>query len=156
MKIHKLYIALGLVIAFGLFFEVAAHADESNQQTKITFSAPLRIPGQVLPAGTYTFERAEPEDDPNVVRIFNADGTVLEAMVQTVSAERMEPAEDTIITLAKAEPGSPDYLLKWFYPGRTTGQEFVYPKQQEQQIAHAPEQTFVGNQESPTANLAGD
>ena len=50
MKIHKLYIALGLLIAFGLFFELAAHADESNESTKITFSAPIQIPGQVLPA----------------------------------------------------------------------------------------------------------
>ena len=31
MKMHKLYIALGLMIAFVLFFEFAAHADETNE-----------------------------------------------------------------------------------------------------------------------------
>ena len=55
MKINKLYIAIGLVIAFGLFFEFAAHADEANEATTITFSAPIQIPGQVLPGWNLHF-----------------------------------------------------------------------------------------------------
>jgi hypothetical protein len=94
MKLHKLYIAMGLMIAFGLFFELAAHASEANESTQITFGAPVQIPGQVLPAGTYTFQKASPNLDPNLVEIFNADGTVLYATVQTVSAERAEPTSE--------------------------------------------------------------
>jgi hypothetical protein len=30
MKIHKLYVAIGLMLALGLFFELAAHASEFN------------------------------------------------------------------------------------------------------------------------------
>jgi hypothetical protein len=48
MNINKGYIAIGLIIAFGLFFELAAHADESDQATTITFSQPIQVPGQVL------------------------------------------------------------------------------------------------------------
>jgi hypothetical protein len=54
MKIHKIYITLGLIIAFVLFFEFAAHADKMDESTKITFRAQIQIPGQVLPAGTYS------------------------------------------------------------------------------------------------------
>ena len=68
MRINKLYIVIGLVIAFALFFELAAHADATNELTKITFSAPVQIPGQVLPAGSYIFEQADPADDLNLVR----------------------------------------------------------------------------------------
>jgi hypothetical protein len=150
MKIHKLYIALGLLIAFGVFFELTAHADETNELTKITFSAPIQIPGQVLPAGTYIFQQAEPNDDLNLIHIFNADGSTLCATLQTVPAERREATGDTAITLAEPESGQP-ILVKWFYPGRLTGHEFVYPKQQEQEIAHAKQETFVGNESMSNA-----
>lgn len=61
MKINKLYIVLGMLIAFVVFFELAAHADETNESPKVTFSAPIWIPGQVLPAGSYTFQQASAE-----------------------------------------------------------------------------------------------
>ncbi len=48
MRIHKIYIAIGLVLAFSLFFELAAHADEANQETIFTFNEPVQIPGAVL------------------------------------------------------------------------------------------------------------
>jgi hypothetical protein len=156
MKIHKLYITLGLMFAFVLFFEFAAHADETDESTKITFSAPIQIPGQVLPAGTYTFQQAEPYGDLNLVHIFNADRTVLYATVQTISAERSKSTGSTMITLADTETGKPDVLVKWFYPGRTTGHEFVYQKQQEQEIAHATQETFVGSHLLSSGEAAGE
>jgi hypothetical protein len=133
-----------------------AHADEANEQTKITFSQPIQIPGQALPAGTYIFQRANPNSDLNLVQIFNADRSVLYATLQTVSAERMEPTGDTTITLANLETGQPAVLVKWFYPGRTTGHEFVYPKEQEQEIAQAKQETFVGSQLMSSGEAAGE
>lgn len=144
MRIHKLYIAIGLLIAFGVFFELAAHADETNESTKITFSAPVQIPGHVLPAGTYLFEQADPGDQ-NVIRILNTEGTVTYGMVETISTERAEATGDASITLAEPKAGNP-ILVKWFYPGRTIGHEFLYTDQQERGIAQASQQTFVGNQ----------
>jgi hypothetical protein len=145
MKIRKAYIALGLMIASIFFFEFAAHADESNESTKVTFNAPIQIPGQVLPAGTYTLKQVDPDSDSNLLQIFSADRTVLYATVQTISAERREPTSDTSITLAQQGGSEPDVLVKWFYPGRTIGHEFVYPKQQEQAIAQDTQKTFVGD-----------
>jgi hypothetical protein len=54
----------------------------------------------------------------------------------------MDPAGDTLITLVEQSNGRPEALLKWFYPGRTSGHQFVYPKQQEQQLAQSPQQTI--------------
>jgi len=95
MKIHKVYIALGLLIAFVLFFEFAAHADEIDDSTKITFSTQIQIPGQVLPAGAHTFQEADANSESGLVQIFNADHSVVYAPLQTVSAERREPTGDT-------------------------------------------------------------
>lgn len=63
MRINKLYIAIGLIVAFGLLTEIAAHAEANNQETRITFSAPAQIPGQVSPAAKYQFQLAVPEAD---------------------------------------------------------------------------------------------
>ena len=48
MKINKAYIVVGMLIAFAFFFELVAHGDELDQATKITFSEPIQVPGQVL------------------------------------------------------------------------------------------------------------
>lgn len=155
MRINKLYIALGVLIAFGLFFELAAHADQFNEGTKITFSAPVQIPGQVLPAGTYIFQEADPDNDQNLVRIFNADRSVLYGTLQTMPTTRKDIA-DTSIVLAKPENRQPDILVKWFYPGRATGHEFAYSRQQEQEIAHAAQETLTGDHVLSGSEAAGD
>ena len=144
MKINKRYIAVGLIIAFSLFFGLAAHADESDEATKITFSEPIQIPGQVLPAGTYLFKLAS-GDDLNVVQIFNADRTVLYATLSTIATERPEPTDHTVVALAEQGAGQPDALVKWFYPGREIGNEFVYPGQKEKELAQDKQQTIVAN-----------
>jgi hypothetical protein len=145
MKINKGYIAVGLIIAFTLIFELAAHADEFDQATTITFSEPMQIPGQVLPAGTYLFKLANRDSDLNTVQVFNADRTVLYATLQTIATDRQEPTGDVVVALAEPGAGQPDALLKWFYPGLETGHEFLYPNQKEKELAQDKQQTIVTN-----------
>ena len=142
MKINKSYIAIGLIIALSLFFGLAAHADEADESTTITFSQPIQIPGRVLPAGTYVFKLAS-TDDLNVVQVFNADRTVLYANLQTIATDRPEPTDHTVVALAEQGAGQPDVLLKWFYPGRETGKEFLYPQQKEKELAQDKQQTVM-------------
>jgi hypothetical protein len=148
MKINKGYIAVGLIIAFTLFFELAAHADEADQATTFTFSQSVQIPGKVLPAGTYLFEIANHGAEPNVVQIFSADRTVLYGTFLTIATERQEPAGDTTVTLAEPESGGTPALVKWFYPGRNIGTEFVYSKETEKELARDSQQTIVASQAS--------
>ena len=156
MKINKAYIALGLIIAFTLFFELAAHADEFNQATTLTFNEPIQIPGQTLPAGTYLFRLANADSDLNIVQVLNSDGTVLCATLQTIATERQEPTGHTAITLAQQASGKADALLKWFYPGRVIGNEFVYSNQEEKELAQDRQQTIVGNHPNSDATGTGD
>jgi len=151
MKIHTTYIIIGLIIAFAAFFEVAAHADEFNQSTTLTFSQPVQIPGQLLPAGTYLFKLANSDSDRDMVQIFSSDQTHLYATFQTIPTERQIPTDDTSITFAEQSGGEPEVLLKWFYPGSLTGHEFVYSKQREKELAQDRQQTVVANQR-PTSN----
>jgi hypothetical protein len=145
MKINKGYIAVGLIVAFALFFELAAHADELDQSTTITFGQPIQIPGKVLPAGSYLFKLVNSDSDRNIVQVFNADRTVLYATLQTIATDRPEPTDHTVVALAEQGAGQPDVLLKWFYPGRETGNEFLYPTQKEKELAQDRQQTIVAN-----------
>ena len=148
MKINKVYIVVGMIIALAFFFEIAAHADVLDQATKISFSEPIQIPGQILPAGTYWFRVVDSNSDQDLVQVFNADQTVLYATLETVPTQRREPTGFTTISLAEHGSGNPVVLLKWFYPGRLTGHEFVYSEQQEKELAQDMQRTIVARQQT--------
>jgi hypothetical protein len=151
MKINKVALLIGFAIASVLFLEVVAHADETDQSIKITFSQAIEIPGQILPAGTYMFKLADP-NDLDLVRIFNSEGTRLYATLETVRTERRRPTGDTVVVLAEQPDGRRETLVKWFYPGSTSGHEFVYSKQEEQQLAQGRQQTIVTNETAQTGD----
>ena len=151
MQINKLYIIAGLIIALGLFYVLAAHADESDQATSVTFDQPVQIPGHLLPAGTYVFKLEYRDTDHSVVQIFNAKQTHLYATLETIAADREDATGRTVITLAVQGSGKPDVLLKWFYPGNLTGNEFLYSDHREKELAHAEKRIIVANQQT-TAN----
>ena len=142
---------IAFAVALVLFFEVSAHADQTDQATEVTFSQPVQIPGQVLPAGTYWFLLSNVSEQQDVVQIFNSDRSKLYATLITASIERQEPTGHTVVKLAEQESPKPDALVAWFYPGETTGHEFLYPNGQEKQLAHDSQQTVVA---TPAANNA--
>jgi Protein of unknown function (DUF2911) len=159
MNFSKLTMIAGFIIAFALIFELAAHADEDNQSTKLTFSQPVQVPGRMLPAGTYEFVLANSPSDRDIVQIFNADGTELFATIQTIPTERARETTGTSITLAQGQDGQPAALVTWFYPGTDTGHEFVYSKQVETKLAQDTKHTFVeehGSMVDSDANRAGN
>ena len=158
MRLSKLSMIAGFIIAFALIFELTAHASEDNQLTKISFSEAVQVPGRILPAGTYQFVLAGNDTDRNIVQIFNADHTQLYATVQTIPADRGRETDGTSITLAQRPNGQPEALVTWFYPGTDIGHEFVYSKQVQTELAQDAKQTLVGDQGIlvPDANRAGN
>jgi hypothetical protein len=120
-----------------------AKADVWNQKTKVTFSQPVEVPGQTLPAGTYWFVLANSGTDRNIVQIFSQDWSMLYATVFTVPSDRQSPPDDTLLTLAKRESNGTPALVKWFYPGETTGHEFEYSKSEESQLIQDKQETLL-------------
>jgi Protein of unknown function (DUF2911) len=139
MIIRKTISVLALMFAFAIM-PLASHADENNQATKFTFSQPVQIPGQILPAGTYWFQLL---NSPNhqVVQVLAEDGTPI-AMLLTVSRERPSGNDDVAVTLADRGPSQPEAVVAWYYIGDTDGHEFLYPKRQARELAHDMQKTF--------------
>jgi hypothetical protein len=97
----------------------------------------VEIPGQILPAGTYTFKLLNSPSDRHIVQIFNADGTQLIATVLTINDYRLQPTGRTVVKFTEQAGDTPDALKAWFYPGDNFGQEFVYPKTRAIELAVA-------------------
>jgi hypothetical protein len=73
----------------------------------------------------------------HIVQIFNADESQIIATVMAISDYRLTATEDTVIRFSEVPRGSPEAIRAWFYPGDTTGHEFVYPKVRAVQLARA-------------------
>ena len=105
-----------------------ALADEWDQRTVFTFSGPVEIPGEVLPAGTYVFKLVDTTSNRNIVQVFSKDEKRLYGTFLAIPDERLRPAGKPIITFDERAAGSPEAVRAWFYPGEDYGHQFVYPK----------------------------
>ncbi len=135
MKFVKTIFAVLALTLLGATLAPGARADEWNKKTVMTFSQPIEIPGQILPAGTYTFVLLDSPADRHIVQIFNADGSHLIATVLAINDYRLKPTGDTVVKFAERSGDNPEALKAWFYPGDNFGQEFVYPKQRAIELA---------------------
>jgi hypothetical protein len=135
MKPFKALLSLFAVTVLGAAVLPSARADTWNKKTVVTFSQAVEVPGQILPAGTYTFQLLDSFSDRHIVQIFNADGSQIIATILAINNYRLKPTGENVMKFSERPGDSPDALRAWFYPGDNFGQEFVYPKARAIQLA---------------------
>jgi hypothetical protein len=111
--------ALMLIVSASL-----ARADEWNELTYLTFSAPVELPGVALPAGTYMFRHLE--DNQRLVQVLSQDGQTVYGTFFTIPESRATTADQPLVTFEERPVGAPDAVKAWFYPGHMIGDEFIY------------------------------
>jgi len=143
MKFLKVVPTVFCAALLSAAFMPSAKADNWDKKTTVTFSEPIEIPGVhlqgwgVLPAGTYVFKLLDSRSDRHIVQIFNADESVIYATILAIPNYRLKPTDKTVITFNEGIEGRPEAIRAWFYPGSTSGEEFVYPKAKAMEIAAA-------------------
>ena len=138
MKLVKALSIIFCVVVACAFLIPAAAADEWNNRTTVTFSAPVEVPGvglHLLPAGTYLFKLMDSPSDRNIVQIFSEDGTHLFTTILAIPNYRLRTTDKTVMTFGERAESQPEALRAWFYPGANWGQEFVYPKARAMELA---------------------
>ncbi len=141
MKRFGTVISVFSMALLAMAFVPTASADDWNRKTTVTLSAPVEIPGVhlpgwgVLPAGTYVFKILASQSDRHIVQIFNQDETIVYATILAIPNYRLKATDKTVITFSERPAGQPEALRAWFYPGRTWGEEFVYPKMKAMELA---------------------
>ena len=150
MKASKVVsLVLGLIVFAGVV-AIQAQAQTFNKRTTVTFNQPVAVPGQVLPAGTYTFTILDSFGIRNIVQIWNEDKTNLIATILAIPNYRLEPTGETVIEFSERPANQPQALKAWFYPGHGYGIEFVYPKREAIQIAQASNEVVPAETIEPT------
>jgi hypothetical protein len=137
MKIVNTVLVVAALTIIGAMAPSSVQADQYNKKTVMTFNQPIEIPGQILPAGTYTFKLLDSPSDRHIVQIFNADGSQIIATVLAINDYRLQPTGRTVVKFAERPGDNPEALKAWFYPGDNFGQEFVYPKTRAIELAVA-------------------
>ena len=140
MRALKLLCGTAALVAF---LAPGAHADEWNKRTYLTFSGPVQVPGATLPAGTYTFEIANPDTTRHVIRVSEKDSGKHIGLFMTIPNERLDPPSDNLVMFSERAAGAPQAIQVWFYPGDRFGEEFVYPRNQAIAIAKANKKSVL-------------
>jgi hypothetical protein len=124
----KRYFPVFAALAIGLMsssFVPSLKASESDEKTVITISQPISVEGTVLPAGTYVLKLLDTFSSRDIVSIFNGDETQLIMTVLAIHADRLQPTGEPEFSFYEPREGKPAALRTWFYPGESSGFEFV-------------------------------
>jgi hypothetical protein len=101
----------------------------SGNQAVVTFDHPVEVPGRVLPSGSYVFKTM---DNDELIQVFSADQKHLFATVAVIPTDRpiQDTANDSFVQLNKTRADAPQEVEGFFFAGRTTGYQLVYPSAQ--------------------------
>jgi hypothetical protein len=156
----KLFTACALAFAVSLVGTAATAQAPVNQITYFTFSAPFELPGgKTLPAGKYVFKIAESPSNRHVVQVMSEDQTEMHATLLAIPAQRMEPAEEPEVRFMEAAADAAPAIRTWWYPGRSIGHEFIYPKDHARRLAERQSEgvlTTAGDATGEEAMRTGD
>ena len=126
---------LGLSLGVTLWASTA-QAQPADKRTFFTFSAPIALPGATLPAGRYIFRIVDTTSSRKVIQVLSDDGKKPFVMANTIPDQRRDAPKDATVAFYETSRGTPAALKTWWYPGETTGYQFIYPRAQAKEIAH--------------------
>ena len=142
-------IVRSLVCAVALLaLSTPANAQPFDKRVIFKFSAPVTLPGATLPTGTYLFR--VPTPNRNIVQVLNADGTRLYGTFFAISAYANVRPENPEVRFMETASSVPRAIRTWWYPGDSTGFEFIYPKEQARLLAKGAGQPVLTTKQQTT------
>jgi len=146
---------IGCAGALAVLDASGAQAQGSNERLKVTyltFSAPVEVPGASLPAGKYLFKMADTLGSSHAVQIFSADGKKIYTTFLAIPNQMTEAPDKTVVLFDERPAGAPQAVKVWYYPGNSTGEEFVYPRKQAIKIAKANHTPVLSSPDGSSPN----
>jgi hypothetical protein len=125
-----------------------AQAGTLHKTTYLTFTGTVQVPGTTLPAGTYLFRIGDPASQ-TYWQVWDKSGRHLLASFFYVPTGKRSYSEVSrgdgkpIVRFHETTQGVPPALRVLFYPSQLEGNEFLYPKEQAEQIAAASHQPVL-------------
>lgn len=117
----------GVVVLGVVAMSSTGAAMNTRRTTHFTFSGPVRLPGVTLPAGTYTFEVANPDSGSDIVTVKSRDRKTVYLMRFTRFVHRESTGKlNATIALGESSAGNPPPVKAWYPQFETRGREFIY------------------------------
>jgi hypothetical protein len=114
-----------------------------DRSTIVTISAPVSVPGVVLPAGEYLFRLADSNTNRNIVQIYSKDRSKMFATLIAIPAQRNEARGDAVVTFSETPANQAPALRFWYFAGEKAGNEFAYPRDKAIEIARATHESVM-------------
>jgi hypothetical protein len=92
----------------------------------LTFSQPVRLPGVLLPAGSYEFELGPAGTHRDIVRVSDVHGRPYYMGFTQEVARPSGSTNKRVIDFGEAVAGSPMPIAVWYPVDSSTGHAFVY------------------------------
>ena len=131
-----------------------AVAQPLDKRVTFSFSAPVTLPGVTLPTGTYLFR--VPTPDRTVVQVLSADGSKIYGTFFSIAAYRNVVPEKPEVRFMETRSSMPHAIRTWWYPGDSTGFEFIYPKQQARLLAKGSSDAVLTTKAQTTTTAQTD
>lgn len=121
----------------------------ATRDVYFTFSQPVAVPNQTLPAGKYLFRVSG--SGRNIVEIYSGDKSRLIQRVSAVHAARSDSPQRAELRLIESSADSPVAIGTWWYPQQRQGWEFIYPREQALKLAKTARQPILTTAENVPA-----
>lgn len=122
----------------------------ATRDVYFTFSQPVMVPNQTLPAGKYLFRVSG--TGRNIVEIYSGDKSKMIQRVMAVQAARSDSPERAEIRLIESSADTPVAIGTWWYPLQRQGWEFIYPREQALKLAKTARQPILTTAENVPAD----
>jgi hypothetical protein len=103
----------------------------AGEPYKLTFSTAVRIPGAILPAGTYLFVPL----GTRVIQVLDVDHTSVYSTFLTIPRYRLDSTSQNVIVFEEVAIAMAPPIKIWFPPYNLSGFEFVYGQAATGQVA---------------------
>jgi hypothetical protein len=131
---NRTCLVFAVIALLGPFAALPASAQTFDERVFFTFSAPVELPGVVLPQGKYIFRLPDATATRNVVQVLSGDGRKSHGIFFTLGADRPDPAPQPEIRFMETAAGTPPAIRAYWNVGQTRGHEFIYPKEQAKRL----------------------
>ena len=125
-----------LFAVLAVFTSTSANGDTLDRRTYFTFNQPVALPGMTLPPGKYMFRLVDPMSSRRVVQVLDAKGKKSYGLLMSMPTIADVVPSEPEVRFTETKAGMPHALQAWWYPGESTGREFVYPRHQQPKSAN--------------------
>lgn len=112
-----------------------AVAQTLDKRVIFDFSGPFTLPGRTLPPGKYLFRTPDIAGGRSLVQVMSSDGTKIYGTFFAIPAYRPVAPEKPEVRFMETPATMTHAVRTWWYPGDSTGFEFIYPKEQARLLA---------------------